>query len=248
MNDYLQRVSGELAVWRERMQKPPTFFGGLAKTLQVRMNNLIPEKIHGAITTAIKQMTRGVLFSAGFTTGDPKPVESLELTELQVRDTIKFYRNTAAAEGGVSGAGGLLLGLVDFPVWLTLKMKMLFEIARLYGFDTRDFRERLYLLYIFQLTFSSQVGRKAVYERMADWKNESQKLGDIHQFDWRVFQQEYRDYIDLAKIIQLIPGVGAAAGLIVNYRLTKKLGETAMNAYRMRLLRDDLTLALPVNQ
>ncbi|HEU4470063.1 MAG TPA: EcsC family protein, partial [Flavisolibacter sp.] len=59
--------------------------------------------------------------------------------------------------------------------------------------------------------------------------------GDIHQFDWRSFQQEYRDYIDLAKMAQLVPGIGAVVGVIVNYKLLNKLGKTAMNAYRMRL-------------
>ncbi len=59
---------------------------------------------------------------------------------------------------------------------------------------------------------------------------------DINDFDWRSFQQEYRDHIDLAKMAQLIPGIGAVVGLIVNYRMLRRLGDTAMNAYRMRLL------------
>lgn len=59
---------------------------------------------------------------------------------------------------------------------------------------------------------------------------------DIHQFDWRRFQQEYRDYLDIAKLAQLIPIIGAPVGLVVNYRLVRKLGVTAMNAYRMRIL------------
>lgn len=52
--------------------------------------------------------------------------------------------------------------------------------------------------------------------------------------DWRRFQQEYRDYIDLAKLAQLIPIVGAPIGAVVNYRLLDQLGEAAINAYRMR--------------
>ena len=58
---------------------------------------------------------------------------------------------------------------------------------------------------------------------------------DIHQFDWQSFQQEYRDYIDIAKLAQLVPGIGAVVGVVVNYRLLNQLGRTAMNAYRMRL-------------
>ena len=33
---------------------------------------------------------------------------------------------------------------------------------------------------------------------------------------------------------QLVPVIGAPVGAIANYRLLKKLGTTAINAYRMR--------------
>ena len=70
---------------------------------------------------------------------------------------------------------------------------------------------------------------------MTEWDKKKELLpDDIHQFNWRDFQQEYRDYIDLAKMAQLIPGIGAVVGFVVNYRLIKKLGHTAMNAYRTR--------------
>ncbi len=50
------------------------------------------------------------------------------------------------------------------------------------------------------------------------------------------FSREYRDYIDLAKMAQFIPVIGAPVGYVVNSRLIKKLGVTAMNAYRMRVM------------
>ncbi|NLV88207.1 MAG: EcsC family protein [Tissierellia bacterium] len=59
----------------------------------------------------------------------------------------------------------------------------------------------------------------------------------MNQFDWRTFQQEYRDYIDLAKLAQMLPGVGAVVGFFTNGKLIHKLGETAMNSYRMRILK-----------
>ena len=55
--------------------------------------------------------------------------------------------------------------------------------------------------------------------------------------DWYVFQQEYRDHIDLVKMLQLIPGFGAIVGAYANYNLLDQLGETAMNAYRMRYMK-----------
>ena len=119
-----------------------------------------------------------------------------------------------------------------------MKMKMLFDIAALYGYRVKDFKERLYILHIFQLAFCSSQRRKEVYLKMENWDEYSRQLpDDIHQFEWRTFQQEYRDYIDLAKLAQLIPVIGAAVGAVVNYRLITKLGKTAMYSYRMRLLK-----------
>jgi uncharacterized protein (DUF697 family) len=239
MTLYESQILAELDVWKGRMQKEPSFSSHLAKRFQNRINRAIPERIHQAITLAVKQITRAVLFGAGFTTPTPVKPASLEGCEKKVLERIKFYRNTAAAEGAITGAGGILLGLADFPLWLTLKMKMLFEIAALYGHDTSRYQERVYMLHIFELSFSSAVHRNTIFALLANWKNHEKTLPqDIRDFGWRNFQQEYRDYIDIAKLLQLVPGIGAAVGAVVNHRLTTRLGKTGMNAYRMRWFED----------
>lgn len=235
MSEYEQQALNELEQWQIKMQNPPSFFNSFSRNMQTRINRMIPEKIHIAMTEAIKNLIKTVIIGTRFITGEPSLLISLEQTEKKVKDCIALYRTTASAEGGITGAGGLLLGLADFPLWLSIKMKMLFEIARLYGHDTRDFRERIYLLYIFQITFSSQRRRNELYHALVDWKNVSQKFPDINSLDWRSLQQEYRDHIDLAKLFQLIPGIGAAVGVVVNHRLTGKLGNNAINAFRLRL-------------
>lgn len=243
MKPYELAVQAELTRWQQAMQKPPSSFGRFSTSLQRRINRIIPQRVHTIITTAIKQMTRAVLFGAEFLTRQPTLGLTLTQRDAAVAKRIEFYKKTSAAEGGVTGAGGLLLGLADFPLLLVLKMKMLFEIASLYGFSVSDYRERVFILYVFQLAFSSQERRQTVYQYIADWPEHSRQLpDDINQFDWLTFQQEYRDYIDLAKMAQLIPGIGAAVGIVVNYRLVNQLGRTAMNAYRMRLLAEDQVL------
>ena len=235
MTEYEQRALDDLRIWQQKMESTTSYFGGLPKKFQNRINKIIPEKVHIAITAAIKQMTRGVIAGSGFTTARPVTDLSLEERETKVQQRIKFYKNTAATEGAITGAGGILLGLADFPIWLTLKMKMLHEIASLYGYDVKNYKERIFILHIFQLTFSSQAQRNKTYAFLENWDTESQNLPeDINEFDWRTFQLEYRDYIDIAKLLQLVPGIGAVVGFYVNYRLTKKLGNTALNAYRMR--------------
>ncbi|MBB6611684.1 EcsC family protein [Pontibacter sp. Tf4] len=232
---YTQHALHQLRDWQRQMQREPTFLNSLARKTQQKINSYIPDRIHQAITTAIKQMTRATLFGAGLITKAPAAAHDLQLQEGLVAGRIKFYKNAAAAEGGVTGAGGILLGLADFPLLFGLKMKLLFEIAALYGYDASDYKERVYLLHIFQLAFSSHEHRRDVYNQMVDWDRQKQYLpDDINQFNWRSFQQEYRDYIDLAKMAQLIPIIGAPVGAVVNYRLLTRLGHTAMNAYRMR--------------
>lgn len=233
---YEQKAFEELTDWKKKMQRNPTMLNRLSKGVQTKINSYIPEKVHKAITVAIKQMIRGVLFGAKITTRQPALVQSLEQTEESVKRLIKNYRTTAAAEGGITGAGGILLGIADFPILLGIKLKMLFDIATLYGFDVKDYKERIYILHIFGLAFSSQEHRRNVFAGMHNWEVQKHTLpDDIAQFEWRHFQQEYRDYIDLAKMAQLIPGIGAVVGIIANYKLINQLGETAINAYRMRL-------------
>ena len=237
MDAYEQSVVDELKTWQRKMQRRPSLLNNLSKRIQTKINTWIPEKVHKAITVAIKQMIRGVLFGATHTSADTLRDASLRNREEAVQKKIDFYRKTAAIEGGITGAGGILLGLADFPILIGIKMKLLFDIAVLYGFDVNNYKERLYILHIFELAFSSDVHRKNVYHKMTDWDERSRELpDDIHQFEWRNFQQEYRDYIDLAKMAQLIPVIGAPVGVLVNYRLIRKLGITAMNAYRMRIL------------
>lgn len=227
----------ELELWQHRMRARPSMFDRVSKSVQSRVNRIIPQKVHDAVTVTIKQMVRGVLFGATYTAPAQPVFASMYDMEEAVLRRVDVYRKTAAAEGGITGAGGILLGLADFPILLGMKLKLLFDIAAFYGFDVKDYKERLYILYIFQLAFSSQEYRRNVFEQIVDWKEKSRQLPeDIHSFDWQQFQIEYRDHIDLAKMGQLLPVVGAAVGVVVNYRLITKLGNTAMNAYRMRIL------------
>jgi hypothetical protein len=234
VTDYERYILPALREWQKKMQRKPSLTNRLAKGVQRRTNRLIPEKVHKVITTAFKHTIKAVLTGAEFISGKPFADADLEMRELRVQDRINIYRNTSAAEGAITGAGGILLGLADFPIWLTLKMKLLFDLAGLYGHDVSDYKERLYILYVFQLAFSSGEYRREVYAKLADWEHYSQTLPSFDEYDWRAFQQEYRDYIDLAKMLQLVPGIGALVGFYVNRKLTDKLGETAKNAYRMR--------------
>lgn len=247
MDKYQENIRIELEFWKREMMEKPSFLNKMTNNIQKKINSYIPEKVHTAITVTIKKMVQAVLYGSTYTTSMVPAVEiSILHREALVKQKIDNYCKTGAAEGGITGAGGFLMSMADFPVLIGIKMKMLFEIAALYGFDVKDYKERLYILYIFQLAFSSQHGRTKVFMHMENWDQKRHILPENSEnFDWRTFQQEYRDYIDLAKMAQLLPVVGAAVGAVANYQLIKKLGKTAMQAYRMRIIDQALSIPLP---
>jgi len=142
------------------------------------------------------------------------------------------YHKLAVAQGVGFGLGGILVNLADFPTLLSIKMKFLFDCAKLYGYDVDDENERLFMLYVFQLAFSCDKRRLEIFPIIKDWNAHVSDIG----MDWQSLQIEYRDYLDIAKLLQLLPVVGALAGGTANHNLIKKLKITAMNSYRMRAI------------
>src|SRR5690625_2476238 len=172
---------------------------------------MIPDKAHKVITEAIKNMVKATLFGSNLTTNKTKST-GMRLDERDdlLKEKLSAYQKTAVAEGAGTGAGGIFLGLADFPLLLSIKMKFLFEAAAVYGFDTAEYEERLFILHVFQLAFSSDDKKKETLRIIENWDEEKKTVVDM---DWYVFQQEYRDHIDLVKMLQLIPGINRKRAL-----------------------------------
>ncbi|TYS44113.1 EcsC family protein [Bacillus infantis] len=235
MNEYEQQVLRELEEWRRKLLKRSGMLNRLSKKAQTKINSYIPEKAHAVITEGIKNMVKATLAGSNLTTR--KKLEAgMSLAEMdgKLDEKLAVYRKTATIEGAGTGAGGILLGLADFPLLLSIKMKFLFEASAIYGYDPGEYEERLFILHVFQLAFSSDEKRR---ETLAVIENWDEKVKELKDMEWRGFQQEYRDYIDFAKMLQLLPGIGAVAGAYANYNLLDQLGETARNAYRLRFLK-----------
>lgn len=236
---YEARVLAEAEVWRERQLRRPGLWDMTTRATQDRINRIIPERVHQIVTSGVELTTRGIMAGAEWTTAKPLLHGDLRTREDLIRTRIDLYRTTASAEGGVAGAGGFLLAAADFPALLAIKVKLLTEIGALYGHSGKSLAERLYLLRIFQLAFSSARHRPEALATLEAAGRGLHQPERIQDFDWRKFQLEYRDYIDLAKLAQLIPVIGAPVGAVVNWRLTTRLATTAMNAYRLRWFEDE---------
>ncbi|PGQ12655.1 ecs operon protein EcsC [Bacillus cereus] len=235
MITYEEKVIKELEQWKATFMKDSSMMTRFSKKVQTKVQQLIPAKVQKVLAETIRMMVQTI--SAGSNFIKPKLKEttwSLQRRDDEVRKKMDEYKKIAAAEGAGTGAGGILLGLADFPLLLGIKIKFLFDAATLYGFDTSNKEERLFILHVFQLAFSSDDYRKEIWKAIETWDTEEE-----NHMDWEKFQTEYRDYIDLAKMLQLVPIIGAPVGAYANYQLLQRLGEVTMNCYRMRLLNRD---------
>lgn len=229
---YEEKAYDELLDWQRKIRKRGSKFGRMSKNVQNKLNAMIPEKVHQVFSEAVKGMVQSVLSGSNLVFKKTFPeMFTLEEKEEKIKEQLDKYRKTATIEGAGTGAGGLLLGLADFPLLLSIKLKFLYDVARIYQYDLKNLEERIFLLMVFQLAFSSDEKRIETLNIIENWDTEKKRLTDL---DWKRFQQEYRDYIDIVKMLQLVPGIGAAVGAYANYKLLDRLGETAIYAYRMR--------------
>ncbi|MCV4231409.1 EcsC family protein [Virgibacillus sp. LDC1] len=245
--NYAHKVQREIANWEQKMFKPPGWLEKTSKTIGNRINHLIPPKVHSMITTTIRSIVRTALFGAEYTPSrSVQHTLELESADREAKELFALYQKIAVAEGAGTGAGGIMLSMVDFPALIAIKMKFLFELAHVYGYDTKHFSERVFILKVFQMTFSGPENRARLLYSIKHWHMEKEQwLSDAEysrNMDWETFQIEYRDAIDFRKMLQMVPGIGAIAGAWANYTILDELNEFAMNAYRLRRLHDDVVV------
>jgi hypothetical protein len=234
MGPYEQKVLKEAMRWQISMERKPSMFQKASKSVQTKINQKIPDRVHKVVTESIKKMIQMALTSSEYIYKiNVDQNWSFQDREEEVQKRLQQYRNTAIIEGAGTGAGGIVLGLADFPMLLSIKMKFLFDAGQIYGKDVKTYEEKMFLLHLFMLAFSSEKKRSQVIKRIVNWDKEKELWKEV---DWKVLQQEYRDTIDLVKLLQLIPGFGAFVGAWANSKLLTQLGETTMNGFRLRIL------------
>lgn len=243
--NYEDQIRRKLVVWEKKLLRPPGFLEKASKKVSNKINNLIPAKIHATITAAVKAIVRTTLFGAEYTPkGKVQFGLSLAEADEKANDIISLYQKIAAAEGAGTGAGGIMLAAADFPAFIAIKIKFLFELAHAYGFNTAKFAERIFILSVFRLAFSDIAQRGTMLAEIKNWSAvELRWTSDSEyykNFNWEDFQKDYRDSIDFRKMLQMIPGIGAVAGAWANYSIVEDLGEIAMNCYRLRILSKEI--------
>lgn len=235
LDPYQRFAYKEMMQWCTKTNKNPGWINTLTSGFQQKFNKFIPAKVHKAIDKTIKEMIQFLMMGTRFIAPAPQQLQHLKLIEDKVAVRISNHKWTATAEGGLTGAGGFLWSLADFPLLLGIKIKLLQDIAAFFGMDGKDPNEKVFLLLVLQVAFSSDKIRKETLHKIIHFEAAKQQW-QLHpdDVDWHTLQQQYRDYLDIAKLLQMMPLIGAAVGSWANYRLMKRLGHFALQCYRIR--------------
>lgn len=232
MNLYDKQIKKELERWYAELVKKAGVLERASSGIQKKTQQLMPQKVQNTITSAVEVMVETMLNGSGLLSVKEDTSDlSLAESDYLVLNIFRKYQKTATIQGAGFGLGGIVLGMADLPVLMGIKLKFMFDTAKLYGYNPERPDERLYLLHVFQLAFSGKEHGPQVFRKLEHWDKQEHLV-----MDWERFQIEYRDYLDLAKMLQLLPVVGSVAGGTANYKLMRQLCRTAMNCYRLRRL------------
>jgi hypothetical protein len=68
MNLYQEQINRELEAWHKDIVKPAGFMENAARSVQLKIRKLYPQKAQDAITVALKTFTDAVMFGSRFAT------------------------------------------------------------------------------------------------------------------------------------------------------------------------------------
>lgn len=145
-------------------------------------------------------------------------------------------QSIAAIEGGVLGLLGI--GLPDIPIFISIMVKTINEIALNYGYayDTKE--EKIYMLYLICGALSKEAQQKT-YSGKIDSIGRSIDSSSLLTYDLEEVMKETCALLSTtlltAKVVQGVPIVGVLGGA-VNPVIIHKLGKYAKIKYKIRFL------------
>ena len=102
---YETEARAQMEVWRAEVLKGPSLMARAARGAQLRINEMIPEKVHAAVATAMEKMTRVIITGSDLTTAAPLGSGTLRELEAAVEHKVAAYRAAAAAGATIDDVG-----------------------------------------------------------------------------------------------------------------------------------------------
>lgn len=224
--------------------------------LMVKIQDKIPENLNSTLETAFYKSFK-LAFEKGYKyiektyNKENKKLEfeindyavDKKFCDLSIRklDRPSLYSNVlntsfSVLEGGVLGVLGI--GLPDIPIFISLILKTIHEVALSYGFDYNTAGEKAYVLLLIEGALSKDDRKIEVNKKLDALSDEMD-----HQAPSNIDLDEYMksaakvlsDTLLAAKFIQGIPLVGIVGGA-VNFNVLQKIGRFSKLKYKKRYL------------
>jgi hypothetical protein len=221
-----------------------------------KIQEKIPDKLNSTLETAFYKSFR-LFFEKGnkyiektynkdnkqfeFEINDYAIDKKLNSKSIKMLDKPSNYSNIintsfSVLEGSVLGVLGI--GLPDIPLFISLIIKTINEVALSYGFDYNTTEEKAYVLLLIRGALSKAEQQKEVNKEIDSFsdKIDHQIISDIDlEEHMKLTAKVLSDTLLTAKFIQGIPLAGAVGG-IVNYTVIQKIGRYSKLKYKKRYL------------
>ena len=196
---------------------------------------LIFEKGTGVIEKTFKGEELQLEFQVNDFRVDKKPTRhSLRKLEAAGRKS-KLVNSAVTTVEGI-GLGALGVGIPDIPVFLSMLLKGMYEMAASYGYDYNKKEEQILILRMIAVGLADGAEKRSADRLVEEW------LGFVPTTKARTFEEEVEqaaealsDAMLMAKFIQGLPVVGAAGGMN-NPFVYQKVSQYAALKYKKRYL------------
>lgn len=163
--------------------------------------------------------------------------KSLKLIDSQGKRS-KLINSTISTVEGI-GLGVLGIGIPDIPIFISVILKTIYEIALIYGFDYESEEEKIYILNLINVALTSEEEKLYYSEKINEIENKID-LGIMLENNLDDEIKETAKILSntllIAKFIQGLPIVGIVGG-VVNYQFVSKISKYSSIKYKKRYLR-----------
>ncbi|MFC7391767.1 EcsC family protein [Scopulibacillus cellulosilyticus] len=166
-----------------------------------------------------------------------KDIQSHPISEMDEKARILLQKRArfAQIQGATTGFGGFFTLVADIPILLGTSLKVLQEMALIYGYDPKNHTERIFIIKCLQFAFSEAIGKRAVLRELKDFQLEKSNEQAMSQLQgWREVFNTYREHISWKKLFQTLPLAGAIIGSTMNKGMITNVAETGQMMYKKR--------------
>ena len=196
---------------------------------------LIFEKGTGVIEKTFKGEELQLEFQVNDFRVDKKPTRH-SLRKLEAAGRKSKLLNSAMTTVEGIGLGALGVGIPDIPVFLSMLLKGMYEMAASYGYDYNKKEEQILILRMIAAGLADGAEKRKADQLVEEW------LGFVPATKARTFEEEVEQAAEvlsnamlMAKFIQGLPVVGAAGGMN-NPFVYQKVSQYAALKYKKRYL------------